>query len=234
MSMIIGLVGRQGSGKDEVANILTRRAGAMHIKFATLIKEVAREFGLLELGRVDKELYRTINIKWSVFEKEYPLFTKLYVDYPHAKRVLRGVLEPFRLESKGGGMSADYSISPRRFQQLLGTEVGRVYSDTFWIDQALKGVEGLVVVSDVRFANELDECDHIILIDRDSCKPSLHYHSSEELTETLLTYKNLFRPGDEATYRGVPIYLLENHSNSLSKLSKDTIDLLKLIRGEGE
>lgn len=232
--MIIGLVGRQGSGKDEVAGILTRRAGATHIKFASLIKEVAREFGLLEVKREDKEANRIINIKWGVFEKEYPLFTKLFEDYPHAKRVLRGVLEPFRLKSKGGGMSADYSISPRRFQQLLGTEVGRACSETFWVDQALRGVVGLVVVSDVRFDNELNECDHIILIDRATCKPSLHHHVSEEFTEKLLKYKNLFRAGAEATYRDVPIYLLENHSNSLSKLSKDSIDLLKFIQGEGE
>ena len=232
--MIIGLVGRQGSGKDEVASILTRRAGATHLKFASLIKEVAREFDLLEAGREDKELNRIVNIKWSVFEKEYPIFTKIYKDYPQARRILRGTLEPYRLGSKGGGMSADYNISPRRFQQLLGTEVGRIFSDTFWIDQTLKGVGGLVVVSDVRFPNELDVCDGIILVDRKSCGLPTHYHPSEELTENLLKYKNLFRAGDEATYRDVPIYLLENHSNSLSKLSKDTIDLLKFIQGEGE
>jgi hypothetical protein len=54
-----------------------------------------------------------------------------------------------------GYKESKYGKEIRELMQRLGTECGRqLISDTVWIDAALRGVSGNVVVTDVRFPNE--------------------------------------------------------------------------------
>lgn len=226
--VIIGLVGRIGSGKDEVAKILERRAGFKHIKYATKIKDIAFEFGLLEKGRDDKEVDRTVRINWSDFRQRYPRFATVFKDYPIdvVKQRLQSDLEPYRKRSLNWAHDAEYVISPRRFQQLLGTDVGRGLDDNFWVDATLKDAEGLNVISDVRFPNEVVKCDSIIVVVRNGTVAQDGVHSSEKLAEELLS---IVKDSKTTDYLGVPVVTLKNHSKSLAKLSKDVMALIEKL-----
>lgn len=226
----IGLVGRQGSGKDEVAKILERRKGFQHLKFATDLKRIADQFEMLESGREDKETPREIRIDWFKLDMTNHPFKEVFgVHYTKARDLLRRVLEPYRvgvLDRHTG----KFEISPRRFQQLLGTEVGRTINRDFWVLRVTNQYEKNNVVSDIRFHNEIDSVDMLVYVHRCSVASSGTHHSSEKLCEEFHSYL-IPTPYKEGTttlqhYRGIPVVVLPNHTNSLAKLSKDTLELI--------
>lgn len=55
-----------------------------------------------------------------------------------------------------------FKASPRKMMQLIGTEFARKYiRDSIWLDMAndkLENTQGVMVIPDVRFANEVDWC----------------------------------------------------------------------------
>ena len=69
-------------------------------------------------------------------------------------------------------------LSPRKYQQLLGTEVGRAVRSTVWSDRLTKSTANLIV-PDVRFAGEV--LDYNILIVRNPIGYYGNVHQSELL-----------------------------------------------------
>lgn len=78
----------------------------------------------------------------------------------------------------------DGKLSPRRFQQLVGTEIVRHLNPTYWVDRlvadAAKHPEKITLVTDVRYQNELDVCDSVVHVKRDM-NTRVHSHTSEQL-----------------------------------------------------
>lgn len=174
MSYKIGLIGLAGSGKDTVAVILQEalkeRGQVFEIdRYAGLLKEAARQvFG---------ENFDDRNVK------EVDKFVDLYLadkiidatDYVYLKLNRSDIdLDEWNALCQKHIDSCTW-MSPRKFQQLLGTEVGRAIDPDIWVNY-LKNQDRNLIIPDVRFGNE--GVDFNILITRHPV-PKGTLHASE-------------------------------------------------------
>ncbi|ASN73387.1 dNMP kinase [Acinetobacter phage vB_AbaP_B3] len=172
--MKIGLIGLAGSGKDTVAVILREalkeRGQVFEIdRYAGLLKEAARQvFG---------ENFDDRNVK------EVDKFVDLYLadklidatDYVYLKLNRSNIdLDEWNDLCQKHIDSCTW-MSPRKFQQLLGTEVGRAIDPNIWVNY-LKNQDRNLIIPDVRFGNE--DVDFNILITRHPV-PKGKLHASE-------------------------------------------------------
>ncbi|QQM15069.1 deoxynucleotide monophosphate kinase [Acinetobacter phage Paty] len=174
MSYKIGLIGLAGAGKDTVAVILQEalkeRGQVFEIdRYAGLLKEAARQvFG---------ENFDDRNVK------EVDKFVDLYLadkiidatDYVYLKLNRSDIdLDEWNDLCQKHIDSCTW-MSPRKFQQLLGTEVGRAIDPDIWVNY-LKNQDRNLIIPDVRFGNE--DVDFNILITRHPV-PQGKLHASE-------------------------------------------------------
>ncbi|AZU99278.1 dNMP kinase [Acinetobacter phage vB_AbaP_APK93] len=174
MSYKIGLIGLAGAGKDTVAVILQEalkeRGQVFEIdRYAGLLKEAARQvFG---------ENFDDRNVK------EVDKFVDLYLadkiidatDYVYLKLNRSDIdLDEWNALCQKHIDSCTW-MSPRKFQQLLGTEVGRAIDPDIWVNY-LKNQDRNLIIPDVRFGNE--DVDFNILITRHPV-PQGKLHASE-------------------------------------------------------
>ncbi|QNO11404.1 dNMP kinase [Acinetobacter phage vB_AbaP_B4] len=174
MSYKIGLIGLAGAGKDTVAVILQEalkeRGQVFEIdRYAGLLKEAARQvFG---------ENFDDRNVK------EVDKFVDLYLadkiidatDYVYLKLNRSDIdLDEWNALCQKHIDSCTW-MSPRKFQQLLGTEVGRAIDPDIWVNY-LKNQDRNLIIPDVRFGNE--DVDFNILITRHPV-PKGTLHASE-------------------------------------------------------
>lgn len=161
--MKIGLLGLAGSGKDTAAEILQRvlHEQGMHFeikKYAGLLKEATRlAFGDTFDDRDVKEeqVFVTPTLADKIIDATDYIWLKLGFGQEHFE--LFNDLCIKHIDSKTW-------MSPREFQQLLGTEVIRTIDPDAWV-KYLTEQDGNYIVSDVRFANEL--LDYNVLLWRD-------------------------------------------------------------------
>ncbi|AKQ06839.1 putative dNMP kinase [Acinetobacter phage Fri1] len=173
--MKIGLCGLAGSGKDTAAEILQKVIWEMRHDFfeidryAGLLKEAARQvFGSNFDDRDVKEL-TTFQSPWlsdKIIDACDYVAMKLGLELEEYDVFQRKVEEHILPVSM---------ISPRIFQQLLGTEVGRAIDPDIWVNY-LKNQDRNLIIPDVRFDNEL--VDFNILITRHPV-PQGKLHASE-------------------------------------------------------
>ncbi|QIW86350.1 hypothetical protein [Acinetobacter virus vB_AbaP_AGC01] len=174
MSYKVGLIGLAGAGKDTVAVILQEalkeRGQVFEIdRYAGLLKEAARQvFG---------ENFDDRNVK------EVDKFVDLYLadkiidatDYVYLKINRSDIdLDEWNDLCQKHIDSCTW-MSPRKFQQLLGTEVGRAIDPNIWVNY-LKNQDRNLIIPDVRFGNE--DVDFNILITRHPV-PQGKLHASE-------------------------------------------------------
>ncbi len=181
MSLRIGLLGLAGSGKDTAAEILQcvlREQGfEFEIKkYAGLLKEATRlAFGDNFDDRDVKEerVFVTPDLADKIIDSTDYIWLKLGFDPEHFE--LFNDLCTKHIDSKTW-------MSPRDFQQLLGTDVVRAIDPDAWVNY-LTGQDGNFIVSDVRFANEL--LDYNVLLWRNNGAACM-WHNSEALAITLM------------------------------------------------
>lgn len=192
MPKIIGITGLAGTGKDTLADELEdsfHEAGytVLRTSFAEPIRNIAKAIGLDPFDRDKKEVEvtrRFSHIELSLIEA----ITQELGDYA-GEDDLCDLYAGFAtvLRSRGYITTNRHDklvISPRRFCQLLGTEGGRSVRQSFWVDVLRARIAKLgskvlspvirkygpyaevVLVTDVRFANEFDVCDTVIGIER--------------------------------------------------------------------
>lgn len=176
--MKLGLLGLAGSGKDTAAEILQRvlreQGYEFEIKkYAGLLKEATRlAFGdnfddrdvkeervFVTPDLADKIIDATdyIWLKLGFGQEHFELFNDLCVQY---------------IDSRTW-------ISPREFQQLLGTDVVRAIDPDAWV-KYLQKQEGNFIVSDVRFPNECLDYNALLIRDYPPKREVLHnLHASE-------------------------------------------------------
>jgi PAS domain-containing protein len=126
--MIIGITGFIGSGKDTVANYLVAKHGFVRDSFAGTLKDaVARVFGW------DRELLEGLTHEARVWREQVDPWWAKRLNMPH--------------------------LTPRHMLQLWGTEVCRQgFHNEIWIaslENRLRKTNENIVISDVRFPNEL-------------------------------------------------------------------------------
>ena len=170
-----GLLGLAGSGKDAAAEILQRvlREQGMNFeikKYAGLLKEATRlAFGDNFDDRDVKEerVFVTPELADKIIDATDYIWLKLDFDHEHFE--LFNDLCTKHIDSKTW-------ISPREFQQLLGTDVVRNIDPDAWV-KYLTEQDGNFIISDVRFDNEL--VDFNVLCWRDNPKAANELHTSE-------------------------------------------------------
>lgn len=178
--MKLGLLGLAGSGKDTAAEILQRvlHEQGMHFeikKYAGLLKEATRlAFGDNFDDRDVKEerVFVTPTLADNIIDATDYIWLKLGFGQEHFE--LFNDLCIKHIDSKTW-------MSPREFQQLLGTDVVRAIDPDAWV-KYLTEQDGNYIVSDVRFANELVGYN-VLLWRTDICQDDAGVlgHSSEKL-----------------------------------------------------
>lgn len=171
MSMKIGITGLAGSGKDTAAEMLRDLTGYPIKRYADELKKAAKAvFG----DNFDNRDYKEVPVK---------------INHDHMLectfRMLHTVLTEPEMD-KASELYAEYlglksTISPRQYQQILGTAIGRAIDPNVWT-RKIKNFKGNCIVPDVRFPNEL--LDKNILIIRNPV-PIGNVHSSEALAADL-------------------------------------------------
>lgn len=161
--MIVGITGYKGSGKDEATSVFIQEA-FIHYKFANALKEALKILFLWDERHIEGELKEEIDMRWG--------------------------------------------ISPRQAMQFFGTEIGRellpntfplfkekngsdfwVRYFRFWYSKNFGIFDANIVISDVRFPNEV-ECVRsmggvILRITRPSQLNNIDSHKSEAFIETI-------------------------------------------------
>lgn len=172
--MRIGLIGLAASGKDTAAEIL-QRILSEHGKtykidrFAKPLKEAAREvFGDTFDDRDVKEVPVKVD-QDTMIEASFKALRKCKLTEAELDKASELFFDHIGFYQ---------FLSPRKYQQLLGTEVGRATRGTVWSDRLTKSNRNLVV-PDVRFTGEM--LDYNILITRYPVNLQGSVHASELL-----------------------------------------------------
>ncbi|CAL1776580.1 deoxynucleoside monophosphate kinase [Friunavirus sp. BRC001] len=174
MSYKIGLIGLAGAGKDTVAVILQEalkeRGQVFEIdRYAGLLKEAARQvFGENFDDRNVKEVDKFVDLCLADKIIDATDYVYLKLNRPDID------LDEWNELCKKHIDSCTW-MSPRKFQQLLGTEVGRALDENIWV-KYLKNQDRNLIIPDVRFGNE--DVDFNILITRHPV-PQGKLHASE-------------------------------------------------------
>lgn len=183
-SIIVGLIGRQGAGKDSVAGYLNAHYSLAHLKFAGPLKSATREIGLDPDCRESKEVPHDVSIQIEPNPRNYPISHLIFgTRLEEAFRLLHEALDPHRIDQMNQGYYC-YTVTPRKLQQAIGTEVGRALEEDLWVRAALDYSPERVVFSDVRFINEAAACDILLYVDRPGTVADTS-HESEKLTESV-------------------------------------------------
>lgn len=186
--VVIGIAGYAGVGKDTLAGYIARSinlggSSASLRSFAAPIRAIAEDCGFNVQDRVAKEKRHYEYRSALLCSLSTALAGRLGATTPADQLDrLYGAVER-ALEALRVGRNT-YDISPRQFMQILGTEGGRSVDQNFWVDRARADswqcTDQYVLVTDVRFQNELAVLDYVILLSREGVGPASN-HVSEAL-----------------------------------------------------
>ena len=211
----IGIIGLAGAGKDTLANIVRSEfpeLGLYRERFASPLKKAARfVFGPDFDERDYKEVERFID---SGLEDR---IIDACIKLGHDLRLTDDELNVFQDAVFEQGWVAGASLSPRKFQQLLGTECVRRARKTAFVDR-VAAAAGAIIVPDCRFENETRVFNQLLLIIRPGVK-AVADHPSEALATTLTSYvleDNTTRFDDRLCgfkYKGIPTRVVYNNGS---------------------
>lgn len=172
--MKIGLIGLAGAGKDTVAVLLKQALEDIDQVF-----EIDRYAGLLKetAKAVFGERFDDRDVKEVLVPFDWDLRLKAIVGLVNLGAKLNLCQQEWRTYDRlcAEQFAELTEISPRLFQQLLGTEVGRAIDQNIWVDY-LKHQDRNLIIPDCRFGNE--NVDFNILITRHPV-PKGTLHASE-------------------------------------------------------
>lgn len=156
---VILLSGKARSGKDTVADIISKNCEVERHAFAGILKKYSKE----DFGQMTEQINQVLN----EFDKKVDLIlfadSEEYNEFRKAKAWLKDQLYTFN-ESQ---WYDDKNLITRNVLQLYGTEVvrKRMGKETFWVDKVIEEItqstKELHVITDWRFKNEfnrLSEC----------------------------------------------------------------------------
>lgn len=133
-SMILGISGLAGSGKDTSADFLVSDLGYVKVSLADPLKRIAKEV----YDFTDGQLWGPSKFR-NEPDKRYPRPCQACIAYAE---------EPTCPECDGDGITY---LTPREALQRLGTEWGRYcYQDT-WADHAVRTASSLLNSADTRY-----------------------------------------------------------------------------------
>ncbi|OJA76063.1 hypothetical protein BGV67_02840 [Burkholderia ubonensis] len=195
MAKVIGIMGRAGTGKDTVAQMIQRgmvSAGLRHVAiggFADYLRDIANHIGLNPFRRETKETPHVVGrdeFEERLFDAIEHKFCRLLPMNARAALFAYTYEDCEKFLADKTSTFPYYSISPRQFMQTIGN-AGRKVSEDFWIRLARvkwDALPGIVLVTDCRFVNEAAVADKIILVRRPDVPPVAE-HVSEQLAAAL-------------------------------------------------
>lgn len=254
MKKTIGLIGRQGAGKDySLAQLIAKLQG---IKSVGIVR-MAEPLKLLSAGVFEPffdDLGLTDNL---AFEKRYKekLFhiSKLHFEQVLAEHISSLLVKfesvtgynPFKfnehqlvalaLDTFKSNLDTEgnYVVSPRLLQQMIGTNVFRKFvAEDFWSKIAQANIalmpNDLVVCPDVRFFDESQVFDHLIYIYRPQHEQlSNASHESEKLCETV--HSTVIKAIEQGAGNGSAVFIEEYQINVIIFFNEGQNNLLDLI-----
>lgn len=214
MSRII-IFGLAGAGKDTVAEMLKKHfPAAITKKFAGTIKKVAGEvFEANFDGRDVKEVATTLNL-FQVYSACGMAFRDLWQDPEMRDKAMKQCIKV--LVEYDPDDTGYIRISPRKFQQLLGTEIVRHVEDAAWVNATKAETTGddLFIITDGRFENEIfSKEDKLVYVFRTKTQTEINAlkgHSSEEFNVLLYNKAILLDTSTELEHNGNKFYILDN------------------------
>lgn len=179
--MHVGILGLAGSGKDTFAKMLQEELLALGHTFSLesyakplkVLTSIIFDLTLDELeDRELKETPKEIDPDYAV----QAVFNLLNKTLQFTPEELETASEKY-FEVLG---NKTY-LSPREFQQLFGTDVVRATKSTAWVDY-LQAKKGNLIVTDVRFENELCGMNFLLMREQYVPEPT---HVSEHFAWSL-------------------------------------------------
>ena len=187
--MRVGIIGFAGSGKDTIAKMLQEQLWEQGYccgieRFASPLKDLARAvFG----NDFDDRSVKEVLVPFTHEMKQ--------VAYSEIKAAQMQLLSVTQEENQKFDELLDELlikdlISPRTFQQYVGTDLFRAIKPTVWVDatQAKTKSTGIILIPDVRFGDEAAICDALILVNRPGID-AVESHVSEKLAHDFMHLK---------------------------------------------
>lgn len=240
--MILGLFGEAGSGKDTVADLIqkilhdarvkrTSFAGPVYALAAALVGTTVEDLA----NRDSKEKFRFMSICNNRIEE----FVELAASYGMSRDdvlfavpdfieiLVENFNSPHEIVDRTDGLEtpllvAELYISPRKLLEFVGTEFGRnMLGENVWLDlvkaQGAKNPDSILIVTDVRFPNEVRVIDYLVEI---------------------IAPDNKFRiESTHASAAGIPSRLrndlIINNQNGLSELEENVHIMLRNLATKG-
>lgn len=231
--MRIIIFGLAGAGKDTVAEMLLEHLPITTVtKFAKKIKETALAvFGEGFDERDVKEVNVTLNL-FDVYGACGLLFRELWQDPQTRDAALKKCCEV--LTEYDPHDTGFVQLSPRKFQQLLGTEIVRGIEDAAWVNATREETtgDGTFIISDGRFENEIFSTEDILLyvfrtMGSQQLK-DLGNHSSEAFNLMLYHKAVTLDTSTNLEHNGKQFYIIDNISDFV-ELKKNVADFAEFV-----
>lgn len=199
--MKIGIMGAIGAGKDTVGNMIADKLELDKLRFAAPIKNITRNVFEFDF---DDRAHKEVVIPFTDGMKNVAIGACM-LEYTTTLQSYMGTKGFYKLLNKAREVLIPLTeVSPRTFQQLVGTEIFRAIDPDVWLQPVL-GSEG-VVCTDVRFVNEACLFDKIVVVLNPRVAPlATDTHASEQFLKSLL----------ESNHDKYPCKLGELHSSGL-------------------
>ncbi len=191
MRRIVGLCGRIDSGKTYAANFITPNKGQIVVKRQKLVDFVSKKlllpqnivhtlFPSVQLNEVkdciDIVGIANTNDKWLHLSMATPLKLVIANMFDIEYEILEGTTRKEERNALRVCVS-DKEMSCRELMEMVGTNILRNYNEDIFVNSVRHFIEkssSNIVISDIRFANELKICNTVYLI----------YNNPEELIIT--------------------------------------------------
>lgn len=188
--MHVGILGLVGSGKSTFSKMLQEELATLGHCFA--LESYAKPLKVLTSTIFDLTLDELEDRELKETPKEIDPDYAIQAVFNLLNKTLQFTPEELETASEKyfEVLGNKTYISPREFQQLFGTDVVRATKSTAWVDY-LQSKKGNLIVTDVRFENEL--CTDNFLLTRWEAPPRPE-HPSEHLAWDLQYAKDVWLP----------------------------------------
>jgi hypothetical protein len=146
--IVIGLAGVKTSGKSTVANMIKDQVNAEEAALADKLKNTCAEVFGLSREQFDKQEL-----------KEVPFDAPILLTQSHIAQILTSygiVMDINEFDNKYSTILNLALDTPRKIAQIVGTEILRATGNEDIHCDNVKLSDGITVISDVRFPNELE------------------------------------------------------------------------------
>ena len=218
--MRIGITGLAASGKDTAAEILSELSGIKVARYAAPLKQAA----LFVFGSTfDNRDTKNVRV---------PFYGTALEDRAiEAAIVLQHIL--FRTARERDEFAERFmqivhpqeELSPHEFQQLVRTECARAVSSTVFQDYLTRTCS-YAIIPDVRFEEEVDVLDWLIVIDRDV--PKLNHPSEDYAWNLIQNYRDGFF-FEERDWRDIMHSSYIRNNGTIQELRTKLEDALKYM-----